>query len=184
MKDSKKTIAEKFMPYSSGRLNTLSRNGSPPLDQSIGLSSPIIYVIERCVKSLNLPKITTYISNVSIMFCYVMLFLSIVPSCLAEIDPNMASRIVDAIYIAEGGDRAAKPYGILSVPCGSKDECRKICENTVRNNYKRWQKAGNPGTYLEFLASRYAPVGVSNDPKGLNRNWLKNVQTFVYEVRK
>lgn len=92
---------------------------------------------------------------------------------------EMSSKIVDAIYLAEGGERAIKPYGILSVPCETKTECRKICENTVRNNYKRWEKAGKPGTYLEFLAARFAPIGASNDPYQLNRNWLKNVKKFL-----
>lgn len=29
--------------------------------------------------------------------------------------------------------------------------------------------------FAEFLAKRWAPVGATNDPKGLNRNWLANV---------
>lgn len=87
--------------------------------------------------------------------------------------------IVDAIYQAEGGEKAKKPFGILSVPCNGYSECRKICENTVRNNYRRWQDSNQSVTYLEFLALRYAPIGVSNDPKNLNPNWLKNVRSIL-----
>lgn len=94
----------------------------------------------------------------------------------AEISVN---KIVDAIYLAEGGEKAKKPYGILSVPCDSEASCRRIAENTVRNNFRRWLDAGAEGDYLEFLARRYAPIGASNDPRGLNQNWLSNVRYFM-----
>lgn len=88
-------------------------------------------------------------------------------------------KIVDAIYVIEGGARAKKPFGILSVPCKDYADCRRVCENTVRNNYKRWNKAGRPGDYLAFLAARYAPANVANDPKKLNRHWLKNIRRIL-----
>ena len=87
-------------------------------------------------------------------------------------------KYVDAIYWAEGGRNAKKPFGILSVKCDGYDDCRKICYNTVRNNIKRWNDAGRKTDYLTFLANRYAPVGVANDPTGLNKNWYKNVKWF------
>lgn len=33
--------------------------------------------------------------------------------------------------------------------------------------------------YIEFLASRYCPIGADNDPQGLNKNWVKNVKYFL-----
>lgn len=104
------------------------------------------------------------------------------PMTRSELSAHMApywGQIVGAIYRAEGGPRARKPFGILSVPCSGYEECREICYNTVRNNYFRWIRAGRPGDYLEFLARRYAPVGAANDPSGLNRHWLKNVRHFL-----
>ena len=89
------------------------------------------------------------------------------------------SQIADAIYLAEGGEKAKKPFGILSVPCNGYDECRKICLNTIRNNRARFLKQDVYSDYLEFLASRYAPVGAGNDPKNLNINWLKNVRSIL-----
>ena len=85
-------------------------------------------------------------------------------------------KIVDAIWVIEGGTRAKVPYGILSVKCSSKEECRRICFNTVRNNFRRWEKAGRPGQYLDFLADRYCPSSV--DPVG-NRNWKSNIKRMV-----
>jgi hypothetical protein len=89
--------------------------------------------------------------------------------------------IVNAIYKAEGAEKAKKPFGILSVSCEGYDDCRQICFNTVRNNRKRYADYGYKqyDTYLEFLASRYAPIGASNDPHNLNQNWLKNVRYFL-----
>lgn len=90
-------------------------------------------------------------------------------------------QIVNAIYKAEGGSSAQYAYGIRSVHYDTKAEARRICLNTVRNNRKRYADYGHKrySTYLEFLASRYCPVGADNDPKGLNKNWLKNVRYFL-----
>lgn len=94
--------------------------------------------------------------------------------------------IVNAIYKAEGGSKAKKPYGILSVSCSSKEDCRRVCLRTVRNNRIRHKRdvKRNGEDYLSYLSRKYAPIGVGNDPQGLNRNWLKNVKYFLAkEVR-
>lgn len=95
------------------------------------------------------------------------------------------AEIVNAIYQAEGGSRAQYLYGIRSVPYDTPEEARRICFNTVRNNRARYAEYGYKtyNTYLEFLASRYCPVGADNDPKGLNKNWLKNVKYFLNKGR-
>ena len=101
-----------------------------------------------------------------------------------EIAPDF-NKLADAIFFAEGGTFAAKPFGILSVSCEGYGECRKVCLNTIRNNWKRFNDYGHKThpDYLSFLASRYAPIGVSNDPKNLNQNWLKNVRYFYDRPR-
>lgn len=86
-----------------------------------------------------------------------------------------ANRIADAIYKVEGGSKAKAPYGILSVRVNDTTEARKVCLNTIRNNHRRWQAAGKPGKFLDFLADRYCPK--SADPVG-NRNWKKNVKSI------
>jgi len=87
--------------------------------------------------------------------------------------------LASAIYWAEGGPRAKKPFGILSVSCDGYEECRKICIDTIRNNVKRWEISGKEEPYLNFLARRYAPIGANNDPSNLNVNWKKNVIFFL-----
>ena len=92
------------------------------------------------------------------------------------IEPQDAERIADAIYRAEGGPAAKVPYGILSVPVRNEQEARKVCLNTIRNNWQRWTDAGRPGDFIDFLGNRYCPP--SADPVG-NRNWRRNVKSFL-----
>ena len=94
----------------------------------------------------------------------------------AEIPPAYAERICTAIYWAEGGAKARVPYGILSVKVKDAAEARRVCLRTIRNNWRRWEKAGRPGAYLDFLADRYCPPSV--DPTG-NRNWRRNVRRLM-----
>lgn len=87
-------------------------------------------------------------------------------------------KIVNAIYLAEGGKNAKKPFGILTVKCNSYEDCRRICLRTVRNNRLRYIRDVRPNgeDYLSYLSRKYAPIGAGNDKTGLNRNWLKNVR--------
>ena len=88
--------------------------------------------------------------------------------------------IVNAIYLAEGGAKTRYPYGIVSIDTkGDCEYARKLCFNTVRNNKKRFRNQSKYTDYIEFLGSRYCPVGAKNDPTGLNKNWVKNVKYFI-----
>lgn len=93
------------------------------------------------------------------------------------------NKIVNAIYKAEGSEKAKKPFGILSVPCNGYDDCREICFNTVRNTFGRWKKSNNGLDFISFLGMRYAPIGAGNDPNNLNQNWIKNVKYFLKNGR-
>lgn len=87
--------------------------------------------------------------------------------------------LLAAINRAEGGDKAKVPFGILSVPTKGKADARQIALNTARNNYGRWNQAGQPGAYLDFLANRYTPV--ADDPVG-NKNWKSNVSKIYAQL--
>lgn len=81
-------------------------------------------------------------------------------------------RIADAIYKAENSK--AHPYGIMvkykhTTP-------RQACINTIRHAKRDWDGKGD---FIVFLGNRYAPIGVKNDPTGLNKNWIKNVRYFL-----
>jgi len=93
--------------------------------------------------------------------------------------------ICQAIFYAEGGYKATYLFGIRSVPYTDYKEAKKICMNTIRNNRKRYKEYGYKQykTYLEFLSSKYCPVGCEND-NGTNKYWLDNVKYFLNKGRK
>jgi hypothetical protein len=82
------------------------------------------------------------------------------------------NKMVKAIYIAEGGRNAKKPFGVLSVPCEGFKACESICRNTVRNNIRRWKSTGMGEDFISFIGERYAPRSCSP----LNANWIPNVR--------
>ena len=81
-------------------------------------------------------------------------------------------KIADAIYKAENSK--AHPYGIMvkyktTTP-------RQACLNTIAHAQRDWSGVGD---FIEFLGSRYAPIGAENDPTNLNKNWVGNVRYFL-----
>lgn len=81
-------------------------------------------------------------------------------------------KIADAIRRQEG----VWTYGIKTVRVTNESEARRVCLNTVANNYDRWLVAGRKQHFVSFLADRYCPP--SDDPIG-NRNWKRNVKLFL-----
>lgn len=81
----------------------------------------------------------------------------------------------NAIHKAEGNDN----YGILSVKCTKGGNCRQICKNTVKNNYRRWKRGKSHIPYVRFLQRRYCPIRCFNDPTGLNSNWERNMSYWL-----
>lgn len=94
----------------------------------------------------------------------------------APINPAYAEKMADAIYWIEGGARARVPYGVFSVKVSGAGEARRVCLRSIANNWTRWEKAGQPGEFIHFMADRWCPPSV--DPVG-NRNWKKNVQALL-----
>lgn len=97
-------------------------------------------------------------------------------------EPINVARLADAIYLAEGGTHTSNPYGIMRQY--QHTTARKACVNTICHRLKEWQAAGQPGDFIAFLGKTYAPQNCSNDPHGLNRNWIKNVKTIYAKENK
>ena len=114
-------------------------------------------------------------------YCYILAL--VLALCLAHscVQGATNEEICEAIYRTEGSEHASKPYGILSVPCDSKESCKVICLNTIRNNRKRYADYGYKeyDTYLEFLGSRYAPPEIHP----LNKFWLSNVLFYLRKYK-
>jgi len=81
---------------------------------------------------------------------------------------------VAAIRYAENG--MTYQYGIIHKRCpeGYRPQAG-WCAATVQKNYDRWEKAGSLGEFVVYLGNIYCPIGVDNDPTGLNQHWIKNV---------
>jgi hypothetical protein len=94
------------------------------------------------------------------------LIMSVLSATAGQID---VERLADAIYLAEGGARTSHPYGILAKYKHTTP--RQACINTIKHAQRDWDGRGD---FIAFLGNRYAPIGVANDPLGLNRNWISN----------
>lgn len=87
--------------------------------------------------------------------------------------------IVAAIRYTENGSYG-KEYGILAKGCKKTYRSQAgWCAATVYKRYNAWVKLGSRGSFIEYLGKSYAPIGASNDPKNLNKNWVKNVEYYV-----
>jgi len=128
----------------------------------------------------NIPAFTATLTALFSMLLIIVLLIVMLCSLMtkpAEIKDYSDDQIANAIYLAEGGEKAKVPFGILSVECEGYDACRRVCLNTIRNNRKRYADYGykDYDTFLEFLWHRYCPP----EAHPLNKHWLKNVLYFL-----
>lgn len=86
--------------------------------------------------------------------------------------PKNIEKIVDSIFLAEGGSRAKKPFGVISVHCSGYKSCRKVAHTTVRRTIDRYKKVRSNEDFFLFLGKRYAPKAAGNNPT----QWAKNVR--------
>jgi hypothetical protein len=91
---------------------------------------------------------------------------------MARAEDYSDEAIANAIYLAEGGNKTRYPYGIRSVQCEGKQDCRRVCLNSIRNAKKRWVKANKPEDFIVFMGRRYSPPHI-------NPNWVKLVKYFL-----
>jgi hypothetical protein len=93
------------------------------------------------------------------------------------LSPSQVKQISSAIYKIEGGDKTKYPYGIKSINVhGDKNKAKLICENTIKNNWVRWQKTNKQIDFLTFLSLSYCPP--SSDLIG-NKRWNSNIHKMV-----
>lgn len=110
--------------------------------------------------------------RLKLFWVFLFLFIGISSQALGGFSID-ANKLADAIFKAEGGYTTKHPYGILVVYKHTSP--RQACINTINHALKDWNGQGD---FIEFLGSRYCPIGAKNDPTGLNKNWVKNVRYF------
>lgn len=87
-------------------------------------------------------------------------------------------RLANAIYIAEGANKTKYPYGIIKKYKHTTP--RQACINTIKSNLKRYKQSKSKEDFIVFIGRTFCPVGATNDPLGLNRNWTLNVK-YLYK---
>lgn len=90
----------------------------------------------------------------------------------------LVPQVASAVKVAEGNPRN---HGVLSVPTANEGDASKVLNDSVYNNLVRWHEAGKPGKFVDFMQKRWAPIGVSNDPRNLNKNWAPNVRKALQQ---
>lgn len=119
-------------------------------------------------KKSELARVGEFILSCMKVTCIVLMLNTVAYAEVINVD-----KLADAIYIAEGGANTSHPYGILKKYKVTTP--RQACINTINHGLKNWDKRGD---FIEFLGSRYCPVGAKNDPTGLNKNWIRNVKYY------
>jgi len=89
-------------------------------------------------------------------------------------------RLAESIFYAEGGYKTHYFYGIKSVSCETKDECRLKCLESIRNNEKRFARHGGKGVenFIRFMSRRYVYCGFGECQARID--WQKNVKEIYY----
>lgn len=117
-------------------------------------------------------------STVKLLFISLWFLFSSLSISAKETNQLYFEKIADAIYWAEGGLKAKRPYGLILYPKSTKN-FREVCLLHVRKYFDEWNR--NPsGDFIPYLAEHWAPTkGVSPSTAKLNKNWLKNVRYYL-----
>jgi len=82
------------------------------------------------------------------------------------------------MYQAEGGTDAT---AIKAVQCSipdvtNIDEAIQVFCRTAAHHMSDYLWQLDADGFVEYLGGHWAPVGVANDPRGLNAHWVPNVR--------
>jgi len=98
----------------------------------------------------------------------------------AAVDP----RFLSALRRAENGG-PGREFGVLSVSAPTYEDQVRLAAASIRRSVGRFEATGraaiDPATgryteeFIRFFSNRYAPVGASNDPSGLNQHHARNL---------
>ena len=87
--------------------------------------------------------------------------------------------ILLAIRKAENG-REGLEFGVMNPRANDLDSQAGWCAASIVKNRERWDGTGD---FVAFMGRRYCPVGAENDPDGLNRHWVKNVNYWFKKLK-
>ena len=83
---------------------------------------------------------------------------------------------LNAIKTAENDEAR---FGVRSEDVSSPEEANQVLKNSLSKAFDRWMLSGRQMPFIDFFASRWAPIGAKNDPEGLNKNFPKNFRESI-----
>lgn len=94
--------------------------------------------------------------------------------CATYADADSLAEIVQAIVIAEGNI-------VKAVQCSAKGVTTReaalhvVCRSVLHRMSDFALMPDRARDFVTYFGGYWAPIGVANDPKGLNKNWVPNV---------
>ena len=85
-------------------------------------------------------------------------------------------KLIQAVVKAEGNILKAVQCSFPNIK--TEDEALEITCRSAAHALSDYVKQTDPEGFAKFWGSRWAPVGATNDPMNLNRNWPANVLRF------
>lgn len=87
---------------------------------------------------------------------------------------------VQAVILAEGDG----PHFVKAVQCSvptvqNRAQAIEVLCRSLTHRLADYATGLVTGDFWSYFASRWAPIGVANDPHDLNANWLPNVRKFL-----
>ena len=86
--------------------------------------------------------------------------------------------LLQAVKNAEGNLLRAVQCSLPTVQTLDKAE-EVTCRSAVHAAFDFLRAQGLMGAFIEAWGAKWAPIGATNDPHGLNANWVKNVRNGV-----
>lgn len=86
---------------------------------------------------------------------------------------GLSPALLQAIILSEGDIVAAVRCTVPSV--ATRAQALEILARSTTHRMQEYVADHDPRGFVDYFASKWAPVGVSNDPTSLNSNWPRNV---------
>lgn len=138
----------------------------------------------RCVQRSCIPKKRkkgASLTDPMTMTRYLFVVIALNGLWQGQSDAYTNEEICEAIFNAEGGEKSAKPYGLIYSDCETRAECYKVCVTTIKVYRRRFAKLNrreNPD-FIKYVSRTWAPLQAGNDPQGLNQYHEKNLRWFI-----
>lgn len=87
---------------------------------------------------------------------------------------NLDPALVQAVVTAEGNIVRAVQCSIPDVT--TRDQALRVLCRSIIHAMSDYIRTKETAPFIVFFGSRWAPLGVANDPTNLNSNWVGNVQ--------